>query len=58
MSCSPDQAEQLDQLTMAPTTVTFEYPGCEGPWKSPAGELDTVAAGDALCLQAQTLSIK
>ena len=42
MSCSPDQAEQLDQLTMAPTTVTCEYPGCEGPWKSPEGELDTV----------------
>ena len=27
---------------MAPTTVTCEYPGCEGPWKSPEGELDTV----------------
>ena len=42
MSCSPDQAEQLDQLTMAPTTVTCEYPGCEGPRKSPEGDLDTV----------------
>ena len=27
---------------MAPTTVSCEYPGCPGPWKSQEGELDTV----------------
>ena len=27
---------------MAPTTVTCEYPGCPGPWKSPEGDLGTV----------------
>ena len=27
---------------MAPTTVSCEYPGCPGPWKSPEGELDTI----------------
>ena len=27
---------------MAPLTVSCEYPGCPGPWKSPEGELDSV----------------
>ena len=27
---------------MSPTTVSCEFPGCPGPWKSPEGELETI----------------